>query len=262
MSEGAPHVGRMADRRRTAILAWWLALGAGALSAAAPAAGARAAGEKADDSQIVVSGSGEVSLPASRARFAIGITTAAATASAASAENARLAAQVTAALDNAHLDKADLVSSSLTVAPRWEPAEDHRPKRTGFEAAKTLRIDTRKLTELGAYIDAALSAGATDVSDIEFSAQGTESARRRALAQAVAAARADAEAIAQAAGGTLGEPLLISTERSTPAGLQPLMVSAGRARASPATELIPGEIRIAAQVEAHWRLILPSPASR
>lgn len=209
--------------------------------------------------QIAVSRSAEILIPATKATFSIGITTTGNTASSASEDNARLSAAVNSSLQAAHLDKADILGSSLVVQPRWDYSGDNRhPKRTGFEATKTIRIATERLTELGAYIDAALSAGATDVSEVQFSAKDTDSARRQALAQAVASAKADAETIAHAAGGTLGEPLMLSTERTAPVALQEVVMTANRARAPAATDITPSEIRITVQVDARWKLMLPS----
>jgi len=212
-----------------------------------------------DRAEITTGGSAEVTLPATRASFSIGITTSRSSARAAGEENARLAAAVSMALQSAHLDAKDIRGTSFLVNPRWEDDENHRSKRTTFEATKTIRVETEKLADLGAYIDAALSAGATDVSEIEYSAKDSESARRRALAQAVASAREDAEAMAHAVGGTLGEPLSLTTEPAGPPIVPRVAMMAARAQ-PPGTEILPGEIRVTAQVSARWRLLRPTPA--
>ncbi len=213
--------------------------------------------------QIVVSGSAEIVLPAEKASFSIGITTSAATANAANEENARVSKSVFEALQAAHLRKADITGSRLVVSPRWDYDEkNRRPKRSVFEATNTIKIETENLSSIGSYIDAALSAGATDVSDIEFAAKDTDSARRQALSQAVASARSDAEIMARAGGGTLGELLSLSTERANrEAGvsLQEIVVTATRrARQQVSTDVIPSQIKVTARIDARWKFV---PAS-
>ena len=115
-------------------------------------------------------------------------------------------------------------------------------------------------------IDAALAAGATSASDVGFSADDLDEARHRALGQAVAAARGDAEALARAGGGTLGELLLLSTERApdySGGGLNEIVVTATRASAPPPvpTTVLPEQITVSASVTGRWRFI-PQSATR
>src|SRR5262249_6268938 len=153
------------------------------------------------------------------------------------------------ALRNAHLSGEEIKGSRLVVSPRWD-YESHRPKRIGYQAVNTIDIETTNLSQLGAVIDAALSAGATDVSEITFLSKKTDEARRRALGQAVGSARADAEAMARAGGGALGDLLLVSTERTNEAPgveLQEVVVTAGRRAAVP-TDVAPSQIKVTARV--------------
>jgi uncharacterized protein YggE len=213
--------------------------------------------------QIIVSGSAEIFLLATKASFSIGIMTSASSANAANEENARVSKSVNEALRVAHLKPEDIAGSRLVVSPRWDYEEkNRRPKRSVFEATNTIKIETENLALIGTYIDAALSSGATDVSDIEFAAKDTDSARRQALSQAVSSARADAEAIAHAGGGTLGELLSLSTERTNqPAGvsLQEIVVTgARRAREQVSTDVVPSQIKVTARIDARWKFV-PAP---
>jgi uncharacterized protein YggE len=154
----------------------------------------------------------------------------------------------------------EITGSHLGVRPRWEYDDKGRhPKRSAFEANNTIQIVTDNLTQIGNYIDAALSAGATDASEITFSAKDIDEARRRALGQAVVAARNDAEAMARTAGGTLGDLLLLSTERSNEApgvDLEEIVVTgARRAREPVNTDVIPSQIKVTARVIARWRFV-------
>jgi len=215
--------------------------------------------------QIVVAGRGEVVVPPTHGRFAIAVTTSGPTAAAAGADNARLSKAVSEALAAAGMTPAELLGTRLAVNAKWD-YDDHgrRKGRPGYEATNTLRIESTRLERLGLLIDAALGAGATSVSDVAFAAHDATAARRRALALAVEDARGEAEAIARAAGGTLGDLLLVTTEQSAmaPAGGEEMMVTAARralAPPPPPTSVAPGDIVIDAQVAASWGFV---PARR
>jgi hypothetical protein len=83
--------------------------------------------------------------------------------------------------------------------------------------------------------------------------------RRRALSQAVIAARTDADAMARAGGGALGDLLLLSTERTNEAPgveLEEIIVTgARRAREPVNTDVIPSQIKVSARVIARWRFV-------
>ena len=210
--------------------------------------------------QIIVSGNAEVLVPPAKAAFSVGILTSAPSAATAGEDNARISKGVLAALERAGLKHEEITGTRLGVRPRWEYDDKGRhPKRSAFEANNTIQIVTDNLTQIGNFIDAALSAGATDASDITFSAKDIDEARRRALGQAVVAARTDAEAMARAAAGTLGDLLLLSTERTneTPGvDLEEIVVTgARRAREPVSTDVIPSQIKVTARVIARWRFV-------
>lgn len=216
--------------------------------------------------QIIVSGNAEIFLPAAKASFSIGIMTSANSANAANEENARVSKSVMEALRVAHLKPEEITGSRLVVSPRYDYEEkSRRPKRSVFEATNTIKIETEDLTVIGSYIDAALSTGATDISDIEFAAKDIDVARRQALSKAVSSARTDAETIARAGGGTLGELLSLSTERTNqPAGvsLEEIVVTgARRAHEQVSTDVIPSQIKVSARIDARWKFI-PAPVQK
>jgi uncharacterized protein len=215
--------------------------------------------------QIVTSGSAEAFVPPSTASFSIGVMTSAPTAAAAGEDNARLSTSVLAALERAGLKRDEISGSQLGVRPRWEYDDKGRhPRRSAFEANNTIQIATADLSQIGNYIDAALSAGATDASEITFSAKDIEEVRHRALGQAVAAAKADAEAMARAGGGSLGDLLLLTTERineASGAELAEVIVTGARRPREPVnTDVIPSQIQVSARVIARWRFVPATPA--
>jgi uncharacterized protein YggE len=100
--------------------------------------------------------------------------------------------------------------------------------------------------------------GASGVSGVAFSSKAAAGKRQEALAQAVANARRDAEAVARAGGGRLGALLLISTER---AGIMPgaqlneVVFAAAPREAAPSTEILPRMITVSASVTVRWQFV-------
>jgi len=222
--------------------------------------------EESLEPQVVASGTADVTIAATTAAFSIDIDSLAASAAEASAESTRLTKTVSSSLRTAGLSHGEVAESLLTVTPRWEYDQaTQRQKRTGYQATTLIQIETDRLDRLGAYIDAALSAGATQISAISFSAKNSDEARRQALAQAVSQARADAETIARAGGGTLGQLLLLTMEpQGAPRRVEfnPVPLMAARSLAGEERpNIIPSRIKVSASVVGRWRFV-PSGAAR
>jgi uncharacterized protein len=213
--------------------------------------------------QIAASSTADVTIPATTASFSIEIASLAGSAAAASATSARISTAVSNALQAARLSREEIAQTQLLVSPRWSYDEAARKqKRAGYEATTLIQIRTDRLDRLGAYMDAALGAGATGISGIEFSARNAGEARRRALTQAVAQARADAETMARAGGGTLGQLLLLTTERSVsrPVELTAFSAVAGRSTGAEGTNIVPSQIKVTATVVGHWQFVASTDA--
>jgi uncharacterized protein YggE len=208
--------------------------------------------------KIVVSGTGEVRSAATKASFTVGVTTSASNPAAAGADTARIAKAVTDALERARLSKGAIKSSELRVHPSWQYDQTSRQNRqVGYEATSTMRIEVSDLDHVGSYLDAALTGGTTDVSEASFSVEDEETPRRQALALAVAHARADAETLARAAGGTLGELIELRTDVGDlrVGVMTQAFAKVARARGGIDTNIVPDEIQTTARVIASWRYV-------
>jgi uncharacterized protein YggE len=110
---------------------------------------------------------------------------------------------------------------------------------------------------VGPVIDAALAAGSNQINSLQFGISNADSARRSALTIAVSKSRADAEAIARAAGGSLG-PLIeiIASDAYVPGPPRPMQrdmaMAAARAEAVPVE---PGQETVVANVSARWQFL-------
>lgn len=201
-------------------------------------------------------GEGEAKLTPDRVAVMVNVQTRAATASAAASANAARTRAVLDALTRLGLTREQLSTEGYNVAPEMNyDRNGGTPRVTGYVVTNTVRAESRNPDQAGAMIDAALGAGANVINGLSFYASSTEEARRQALASAVERARADAESMARAAGGAVGELLeLSSTGANVPP--RPVFDMAMRVSAEQAsTPVNPGLLTVHASVVARWRFI-------
>ncbi len=218
------------------------------------ALGAAAQSNPPGPPEIVASGSATISLPPDRAVVRIGVATRAATASAASMPNGPLVARVQDTLRALNLSGTPARAIGFGVAPNY----DYQKARQviDYEARTTLEVVLRDVASLPRLLDAALGAGATDITSIAFESDSAAAARHRALATAFQSAHDDAEAMANAAGGRLGPLLLITTSPSTDySGVA--MRAAETMPAMAGLPVIRRDVVIYAIVQARWVFLGP-----
>lgn len=235
------------------------------LAALAPALLAQGAPPPRDPAppMIEVAGHGEVTTMPDRAQVLVTVQVRAKTAAAAGTENATRAQRVMDAIRTAGIPREQLATQGFTVQPSYTyPGDGKSPILTGYEARNTVRVEVRQLEQLGRVIDAALGAGANDIAGVSFYQSNPSAPRRDALAAATADARMAAEAIAKAAGGSLGALLMISTQQDD--GPRPVYATMAMRAESAApkadTQLYaPTEQQVTGRVIARWLFV---PAGR
>jgi uncharacterized protein YggE len=156
---------------------------------------------------ITVVGNGSANVVPDVADWSFGVRSDAATASQALAASARAMNAVIDALRGAGIAKEDLRTDEVSLYPTT--ADDGRTV-TGYSASSTVTATIRTLGEAGRVVDAAVGAGASDVSGPNMRPSDTAAQYRKAVDQAFDDARAHAEAIAAKAGVSLGAPIAIS----------------------------------------------------
>jgi uncharacterized protein YggE len=205
---------------------------------------------------LVTSGQGEAKVTPDRATILVNVQTRGPTAVAAASENAQKTRAVLDALTKLDLPKDQLSTEGYTVYPEMRYDRDGgSPRVTGYVVTNTVRAETRRPEQAGAIIDAALAAGANVIGGLSFHASSIDEARRQAITAAVANARADAEAMARAAGGSLGPLLELSTQGPTipPRPMYDLAVARSRAMAAEPTPVNPGQQTVSVYVSARWQ---------
>ena len=211
---------------------------------------------------VVTTGRGEVEVTPDRATVQFAVESRGSTAAEAGARNARIQTAVLDTLKTMGFTPQQLGTTGYSVSPEYQyPKEGGVPKVVGYVARNTIRADVRKIDQVGPTIDAALAKGATNVAGLRFDSSRIDEIRREALKAAVRNARADAEAMAEASGGALGDILDVSN-----AGYDAMpmleMAPMRMAKASgdmAQTPIEPGELKLAVSVTARWRWV---PAKR
>ena len=200
--------------------------------------------------EVTATGHGEVQVAPTRAAISVTTSTKSSSAAQAASENARLVALTRSALRNAGVAETDLRNVSYGVGMNY----DSKGKPDGFIARYTIRVETSDLQNVGRIVDAALGAGANEVSSIQFFVPNTDDQRRAAMAIAVSEARRDAEAIARAAGGSLGRLISITAYGPGQPG-NVLATSASLMSGMSPTYIPPGDLTIAAQAAGRWEFV-------
>ena len=203
--------------------------------------------------QISVIGRGEIKVSPDRATIQVTVQTRASTAAAAAAENANKQQSVLSALKALGFGNDQLSTINYNVYPeqRYDPGKE--PVVVAYNVTNTILVDVRKLSQVGPAIDAALSHGANMITSLQFYASNTEAARRAAIGTAIEKARADADAAARAAGGSLGGLLEINVGAYSPPPPRPIMMARAAGIAQADTPINPGEETLSVEVSTRWR---------
>jgi uncharacterized protein YggE len=163
------------------------------------------------------------------------------------------ASAILARLRELGLPETDVQAPSLVVQPVYDYGRGS-PKLTGYEATRPITVRVRQVDILGPLLDGLVDDGATQVHGTTMELAEPEAARREALADAVSVARSRAEAMASAAGVTLGEPLRIEEGEGSGVPIpRGAMLRMAAAEAAP-TEVAAGEIEISASVRAWFEV--------
>lgn len=205
---------------------------------------------------ININGHAEAKIVPDRATIHIAVQTKAANAAAAASENAQIQQRVFAALRRLGIAEEQITTANYSVLPQYRYEPNREPIPAGYRVNNTIVLEIRRTEQVGPAIDAALGAGANMISSLNFFASNTEAARREALGRAVASARADADVIARAAGGTLGALLEASVGSYVSPPPRPMMMRAEVAMAEAAdTPVSPGTETLSVDVTTRWRFV-------
>ena len=193
---------------------------------------------------ITVNATGQVEAAPDLAALELGVETQAPNAQSALAQNAERLNRVLAALRRAGVAKDDLQTSQVSL---WPQRESDGTTVTGYQATNTVSVELG-VEKAGAAIDAAVGAGANVVSGPALAVEERDALYRQALAKAVEAGRAKAEAVAKAARVSVGRMTAVvesaGYEQQPPFAYE----AAPRDAMASATQIEPGTQEIEATV--------------
>ncbi len=191
-------------RLRTILLVAGVLLVAAAIAGVAQPHLGRSA-TPAGGSTITVTGNGTVDSTPNQASFDFGVTTNGATAAQALGRNSAQARSIIDALKKAGIAAADIQTTQVSL---WPQTSSNGRKITGYQASNSVNV-TAALGKSGPLVDAAVGAGANNVDGPNLDTADKTALYNQALARALGDAKQKAQAIARAAGLTLGTALKV-----------------------------------------------------
>ena len=180
-------------------------------------------------------GNASVTAPNDTATVSLGVTTRHATATRALADTSARTRRVLDALDAQGIAKADIQTETVSLSRSVRRTGKHRRKRVVYTASNSVDVTVHDVSKTGAVIQAAVNAGATRVSGVEFSASNSDALYDKALGVAYDNARTKAAALAERAGMKLGDPISIQE------GQQDVFAESDLAQSAPAAAAPPIE---------------------
>lgn len=228
---------------------------AGLLALAAPAAAQ-------DVPSLTVAGQAHLERPADELRLEVAVVTEAVEADAATATNSERMERVLAALSRAGLESGEATTGRFSVSPRYgprppQPQADWRPEIVGYRVDNSIQVETAKIELAGRLIDAAVRAGANSVRSISFGLADERAYRKEAIAEATAHARADALAVAEAAGVRLGRLLSARLDDAAAPPVPVRMHAESLVATASAPPIEPGDVGIHARVTLTYEITEP-----
>lgn len=196
---------------------------------------------------------GEIKVAPDRATVHIAVQTRAENAAAAASENARIQQRVIAAIRAVGVPNDQISTTQYNVLPDYRYEPNREARLVGYRVVNTVVVELRQIERVGPVLDAALGAGANMITSLHFYASNTETARREAIARAIQTARGDAEAMARAAGGTLGTLMEAHVGAYYAPPPPPMARMEAQVSAPADTPINPGQQTVSVDVQTRWR---------
>ena len=220
------------------------------------------AADAASSSQytVTVSGSGSTAVTPDRAELRFGIRTQAETAEEAQRANSSNVNAVIKVLEKNGIKKDKIQTTMYDVSPQYDWNTGDGTNLIGYSAFSNLTVKDAAIDEAGKLITACTEAGANEFNGLSYSSTQYDAVYAESLKKAVAAAKAKAEVLAEAAGRKLGDVKMIvegyqdmtyantSEKVYTAAGMGAAEDSASSAN------ILPGQAEITANVTVTYTL--------
>ena len=215
--------------------------------------------------QVVVTGTGSVSVTPDVARLTLSTRAQDKSASSAAQAASDAAGNVRDALAAAGVAPDDLQTTGVEVYPRYAYSDAGEASVSGYDASVSFKVSGVAVADVADIVATALDAGATQVDELAYYASTYDEAYSEALAKAAAQAKAKAQALRAAQFGTSDDATLVLEKlEEGPASQAYRYASAssldamaneasGAAKTDVSASVNPGTIEIEASVTATYR---------
>ncbi len=210
-------------------------------SAAAPAA-------QQPPTEIVVTGTGSLTMQPNIATVSAAISTTSASSTEAASENNAIYGRVVASLSSLKIARDDIALQSYRISYNPKPKVVPAPPNAeiyGYTVWRTFAVKVRAMNDAGSVVDALTHAGVTQIYNVAFGLADDKAARAKALTLAVEDARGKATALASASHLHLTGIKSISTEQGA---FAPLAVRTMAAVSPVATQFDPSSVNVSVSV--------------
>ena len=207
---------------------------------------------------IMVSGQGEVSVVPDIAMLRLGVEARADTVSQAQAQASEAMDEVMGVLKGKDIAEKDIQTQQFSVYPmtRWNEYQ-HEEEITGYRVTNMVVVRITEIDRCGEIIDAVADAGGDfiRIQGISFDIDDPEPCYQEARAKAMADARGKASQLANLAGVGLGKPIYISEGAVYwPNVVREFDKAGGIPMPAPETPISPGELKITLNVQVTYAI--------
>ena len=208
---------------------------------------------------IAVSGQGEVQAEPDRALVTLGVESRKPKLEDARAEVTKTVDAVLKLTRDLKIDTKYVQSTRLSVQPEYNWDNTSRERNLiGYFVSRQVEVELRDLEKLGQLLERATDAGVNQLGDPRLDSSKRHDFEREALAKAVYDAKLNAEAVAKAAGGKLGNARTIAANSGSSAPPVPMQMKAMAARAGgdAAESYQSGQMNFTGNVQIEYDLII------
>jgi uncharacterized protein YggE len=200
-----------------------------------------------------VNGHAEVQLVPDMAYISIGVHTETQSAAEAVASNNTQAQAVMTALQGAGIAAEDIRTTNFSIYPYEKFSPNNESLGIFYSVDNSVYVTLRAIDTLGSVLDTAITAGATNISGVSFDIQDKATVLTDARVQAVEDARTQADALAAAAGITLGNVYSLSYYNNYPTPVY-YDSKGGGATVSAGVPISPGQMTITVDVSVAYEI--------
>lgn len=149
----------------------------------------------------------------------------------------------------------DTKTSGYQIQPQYAYAQDKSPRITGYQATEQIQLTIRKIDGLGKALDALTANDAANTMNVRLTIDDPKPAAADARRRAIEDARSKADAMAKAAGASLGRVISVSDLSSPSVSVGDSVKFVAAAPAGRAETQIPtGDLDVTVRVQVQFEI--------